>query len=399
MSELPDFKDLLPMSTADKMRTTKSLKWSTGVQLPCFVAQMDFQPAPAIRQALSEWALEGDLGYQPPALLKSFQEAIADYYSDLGWQPERSHIRPVSDLVTLFEQVLDAFLPEGQPLILLTPTYMNFLTLAHDSGRPLRTVSMVRNVADNCWDIDWDGLASAMTDGGMLVLISPHNPIGKSYTREELARIAELAAKSGVRVFADEIHAPIMLGDGQHVPFAGVSPEAHKVALTAFSATKGFSIPGTKAAALIFSNPQDVSVWKPKSMRVEFGTATSGLVATAAALNHGRQWLTEACDYLRSNRDLVAELTKEYLPGAIFIPPESTYLAWLDVRGTANYEQYRANAERSLARNLANACGVLPTDGEECGPEGVGHIRVNFATHRDTVVKIFQALGSALSPR
>ncbi len=379
------------------MRTSDSSKWAVGAEFPCFVAEMDFQPAPEIRQALSEWAQHGWFGYAPPSVIRDFQESIAEYYAGLGHLWKTGLVRPVSDLVTLFHAIIDTFLAPDDPIILMAPTYMNFVAGAEQSAHPVRTVTMIPDFERRNWQIDWPGLESAMKDGGLLVLVNPHNPIGKSYTRAELERIAAIAAHAGARVLADEIHAPLTYQPHRHVPFVSVSPAAEQVALTAFSATKAYSIPGTKAAALLISNEEDLSAWKKRSLHLEYGTATSGMIATIAALRKSQSWFDDAMSYLTQNRQHLNMLVEQYLPEANYLPPEATYLAWLDLRQTKNYTRYATSDGTTLARNLCRATGVLATDGLACGAAGEGHIRINYAAHQNTVEQIIRRLGAALS--
>lgn len=389
--------------SVETLRASGSLKWSlfpekiNGHQtLPCFVAEMDFLPPKTIRDALATWASQGPLGYTPPRILNGFQSAIAGFYQHQGLELSASQVRPVSDLVTMFDAVVRIFTDPEDPITLLTPTYMNFVGHPFTTERTVKHVDMLPPASpEGEWTVDWDALETALDGGGLLVLVNPHNPLGKVYTKEELVRIAELAAEHGVRVFADEIHSPLCYAPHQHVPFASVSPIAAQVALTAFAATKAFSIPGTKASALILTNPDDLRLWKQYAEHLEFGTATSGFVATAAGLTSAAPWLNTAKEYLRTNRDLVFELVQTHLPGAKFHLPEATYLAWLDLTGTPNYETVaeQVTANRSLSNVVAAKCGVIATDGAECGSAGIGHLRINFATGSAVVEEIIRRLG------
>lgn len=396
----PILGDLSPAA----LRASGSMKWTMFPEhidgheaLPCFVAEMDFAPAASIRDALVDWAKNDTLGYRSPALVQRFQETVAQYYQTDNLEVERESIRPISDVMTAYDAVARIFTPFDSPITLLTPAYMNFVRHIFRDHRQITNVSMIApDELHQQWRIDWDALEQALSDGGLLVLVNPHNPIGKVYTRTELEQIASLAQRHGVRVFADEIHAPLTFDGHTHIPYASVSTAAAESAITAWSITKTFSIPGTKAACLIFTNDNDIPLWEQYGQHFEMGTASSGYVATIAAFEEGQEWYHAAMDQLDRNRKLFAQLVTQYLPGAIYTVPEATYLAWLDLRGTANYEEVAAHVydEHSLADETAQRCGVIATDGAETGADGAGHLRVNFATGPDTLETIARRLGS-----
>lgn len=390
------------------LRASGSMKWSMFPHkinghdtLPCFVAEMDFPPASVIREALARWASEGSLGYRDPALVENFQRVVAQYYAGAGMDIPLSTVRPLSDVMTAYDVVARLFTPLQSPITLLTPAYMNFVRHIFADQRPVHTVEMLApDAGDAPWRINWQALEHAMSSGGLLVLVNPHNPIGKVYTRTELETIADLAQHYGVRVFSDEIHSPLVYPGHRHVPFASVSDTAAEVAITAWSATKAYSIPGTKAASLIFTNPSDIQLWDRYAPHLEMGTATSGYIATIAALDHAQEWFEAMIQQLDINRKLFDRLVDEHLPGATFHQPEATYLAWLDLRGTRNYQELAAQVtnDSNLADVTAYHSGVIATDGTETGPSGLGHLRINFATTPQIIQRIVTQMGQAYSP-
>jgi len=389
------------------LQTSGSMKWTTFPDringhrtIPCFVAEMDFEPAPNIREALVTWAKNAPLGYRPPSLVHDFQNVIARYYNDAGLAVEHEAVRPISDVMSAYDAVARIFTAPGSPITLLTPAYMNFVRHIFRDQRPIRNVSMLApDGLHEHWRIDWQALEQALSDGGLLVLVNPHNPIGKVYTAAELEQIASLAQRYRVRVFADEIHSPLVFDGNRHIPFASVSKEAAECGITAWSATKAFSIPGTKAAALVFTNQQDHQRWNTFGQHYEMGTASSGYVATIAALNEAGDWHSAVLQQLERNRALIGDLVAQYIPEAIYTPPQATYLAWLDFRGTPNYKAVAAEVtnECSLAQAVARQCGVIATDGAETGRDGIGHLRINFATGPKVLKTIFARLGSVFS--
>lgn len=389
------------------LRASGSMKWTMYPEhinghetIPCFVAEMDFAPAGNIRKALKHWADHAPLGYRPPALVKDFQQVIAKHYQNLGLTVEHDAIRPISDVMTAYDAVARIFTAPGTPITLLTPAYMNFIQHIFEDQRPVRNVSMLPpDPLHQQWRIDWERLEQAVADGGLLVLVNPHNPIGKVYNRTELEQIADLARQYNVRVFADEIHEPLVFDGHSHVPFASVSTTAAECAITAWSCTKGFSVPGAKAACLIFTRDDDRRRWQEFGQHLEMGTASTGYVATISALTDGKEWFRVAMDQLERNRKQLTHLVSTYLPGAIYTPPEATYLAWIDLRSTPHYDAVAADVSHtcSLAEATAQRCGVIATDGAATGDDGEGHLRINFATGPKILQMIVERLGSVFS--
>lgn len=389
------------------LRASGSMKWSAFPRqinsyetLPCFVAEMDFAVAQPIRDALVRWASNEPLGYRPGELVENFQRTIVRYYAANGLRLLPTNVRPISDVMTAYDVVARLFTEPTAPITLMTPTYMNFVGHIFGDRRRVQHVEMLAPDED-CprWRVDWQALDQALSAGGMLVLVNPHNPLGKVYSYEELADIAALASRHGVRVYADEIHAPLIYEGKHQIPFASVSPQAADVAITAFSATKAYSTPGTKAASLVFTNDADLQLWKRHCGHFEMGTATSGYVATIAALEHAQSWFDSAMSQLHRNRQLFSELVAKHLPDARYTPPEGSYLGWLDLRGTRNYEAVSAlvTDTRSLSKVTAQQCGVIATDGAETGSAGEGHLRINFATGPEVITQILQRLGRVYS--
>lgn len=399
-----DVPEILGDLSIPALRSSGSMKWSMFADhihgqetLPCFVAEMDFAPAAPIRQALTRWAADGSLGYRDPVLVEGFQRVVGQYFSTVGLEVSDDSVRPISDVMTAYDVVARLFTPADSPITLMTPAYMNFVRHVFSDQRRIQTVDMLApEESHDHWRIDWEALEHAMSAGGLLVLVNPHNPIGKVYTRTELECIAELAQRYGVRVFSDEIHSPLVYDGHRHTPFASISAQAAEVAITAWSATKAYSIPGTKAASLIFTNPADADLWQRYAAHFEMGTASSGYVATIAALEHSQQWFDAARQQLDTNRRLFGELVAHHLPGGRYRQPESTYLAWLDLRSTPNYAKFATlvTEHRSLADITAEHSGVVATDGAATGASGAGHLRINFATAPAIIEQIVTRLGA-----
>jgi cystathionine beta-lyase len=240
--------------------------------------------------------------------------------------------------------------------------------------------------------LDLDGIAAAFRAGGhLLILCNPCNPAGRVYTAAELRAVATVVDQHGGRVFADEIHAPLVYPGHRYVPYASVSAAAAGHAVTAVSASKGWNLPGVKCAQLILSSEADEAAWARAAILHERGASTLGVVAAIAAFTGGQDWLAGVLGYLDGSRALLADLLAEQLPAVGYHPPEGTYLAWLDCRPLGLGDD---PGEFFLDR-----ARVLVNNGPAFGDAGKGHVRLNFATPRPVLAQIVQRLAAAVRDR
>lgn len=360
--------------------------------LGAFVAEMDFGTAPSVLNALRETTDNALLGYLPPALSKDMSQATSEFIAKhFSWDISPSRIYPTADVLSAYEVVLERFTRPGSPVILPTPAYMPFLTLTPLRGREIIQVPMITGENDRPL-MDLDGIARAFEQGAhLLILCNPHNPLGVMYTKEELLALAEVVDKHGGRVFSDEIHAPISFGAKTHIPYASINDTTASHTLTATSASKAWNIPGLKCAQLIVSNDADQKVFSEIAFIVSHGAATPGVAANTAAYREGGAWLEDVLGYIDGNRHYLSELLTTHLPDVRYLPPEGTYIAWLDARGLPDVK-----GERSWAEFFSTEAKVGLTDGALCGEAGVGHLRLMLATPRHILEKIVLAMAEAI---
>ncbi|RRO18046.1 pyridoxal phosphate-dependent aminotransferase [Saccharopolyspora rhizosphaerae] len=378
--------------TVEDLRARGGLKWTLhGDALGAFVAEMDFGTAPAVLEALHEGVDSLNFGYLPPPLAAEMSQACADYQAQrYGWQVAPERVHPIPDVIRALTLTIEHFSEPGSAVILPTPAYMPFLKVPGGMGRELITVPAVDD--GDGFAVDLDGLDAAFQAGGnLLVLCNPHNPLGRVFTADELAAVCEVVDRHGGRVFADEIHAPLVYQGHRHVPYASLSDTAAGHAVTATSASKAWNLPGLKCAQLVLSNDADAATLHALGPHITDGAANLGVVANTAAYTSGQPWLEEVLDYLDGNRQAVASLLAEHLPEVGYRQPEGTYLAWLDFRalglGDHPGEFFRDHA------------GIVLTDGPACGEEGRGHARLNFATPRPILERIVLGLAEAVRRR
>lgn len=379
---------------AEHLHSAGSLKWSAYPgTLAAWIAETDFGVAPAIIRALHDAVGTGLLGYQPPGLVAAMAEATAARMADhYGWAVQPSAVHPVADVLSALATTIDSFSTPGCPVIVPTPAYAPFLGLVQQRGRELVELPAGRG-AEGRPVLDLTGLAATLERIGsaVLVLCNPHNPTGTVASRDELLALSEVVARHDVRVFADEIHAPITYDGRRHVPYATISPDAPGHTITAMSASKAWNVPGLKCAQLITSNPADDERWREVGFFASLGTANLGLVATATAYVDDGGWFAEVLAYLDGNRTLLGELLAEHLPAVRYIPPEGTFLAWLDCR--------ELEIDEPLGAFFRTHASVALTDGADCGLGGAGHVRLNFATPRPILREIVERMGDAVRRR
>ena len=392
---MPTFAEMADQITAEELRRRGSVKWTRGGPgvIGAFVAEMDFGAAPAIDQALREVIARAEFGYLAEDAAAEMAQACADWQRhSYGWTVHPARIRPLPDVLKGLEAAITVFSRPGSPVILPTPAYMPFLTLPRLLGREIIQVPML--VEDGRRVLDLDGIDAAFAAGGhLLVLCNPCNPVGRVYTKDELGSVAEVVARNAGRVFADEIHAPLIYPGGTHIPYASVCDQAAEHSVTATAASKGWNLPGLKCAQLVLTNDADAATWADGGMgfMFEHGASTPGVRATTAAYRDGAAWLSDVVGYLDGSRRLLERLLREQLPAVGYQPPEGTYLAWLDCRDL--------RVDGSPAEFFEAKAQVLLTDGVACGEAGRGHVRLNFATPRPILAEIVRRMAEAVNGR
>jgi cystathionine beta-lyase len=344
-----------------------------------------------VEKALREVIARQDFGYLPPSVARQMAAACAAWLADRqGWAVDPERIRPLPDVIKGLEAAITLFSRPGSPVILPTPSYMPFLSVPPLLGREIIQVPMSTAVGRAV--LDTGGIDAAFRAGGhLLILCNPCNPVGRVYTRAELAEVSEVVERHGGRVFADEIHAPLTYPGHAHVPYASLSEVTAGHTLTSTSASKGWNLPGLKCAQLILSSDADQEVWAESGRLIEHGASTPGVHANIAAFTAGQDWLTEVLDYLDGNRMMLGNLLAEFLPDVRYQPPEATYLAWLDCRdlGLGDHP----------GQFFLDKASVLVNDGPAFGEAGTGHVRLNFATPRPVLIQIISELARAVAIR
>lgn len=361
-------------------RGTDSQKWQKYAGrdvLPMWVADMDFETAPAIVEALQRRVADGIFGYSRP--VKSTVDAVVGALeARYRWKVDPSWIVWLPGLVCGLNVAVRAFAGEGEEILSLSPVYPPFTTAPGNSGRIPLSAPLALNSGAGRWEIDWDALERTVTPRTKVLLFChPHNPIARIWSRGELERVAEFCARRSLVLSSDEIHCDLMLDPGaQHTPLGAAAPGEAARTVTFMAPSKAFNLPGLGTSFAIIPDP---------SLRARFVRASAGIVpevnalgyvACEAAYRDGEPWRQALVSYLRGNRDLLVDFVAREVPGVrIEAPVEATYLAWLNVSalGLANPVKH------------FEAAGVGLSDGVPFGAQPGTHVRINFGCPRSTL--------------
>ncbi|MEE6282912.1 MalY/PatB family protein [Georgenia sp. MJ170] len=375
--------------TIEQLRAAGSTKWTMFPDtIGAFIAEMDFGVPPQVADVVRHAADSGAMGYLPAADRTQAKRATAQWLDrSFGWQVPQEHVFLLPDVLSSMRIAIQRFTPPGSPVIIPTPAYMPFLTVTPAMDRKVIEVPSLLD-DDGRYHLDLAGIDAAFAAGaGLLVLCNPWNPVGRVLSRDELLEVAEVVERHGGRVFADEIHAPLVLDDLPHTPYASLDERTAGHTITAVAASKGWNVPGLKCGQMILSNPDDVAAFAPYATDAGDTVGLLGGRAAVAAYDHGQEWLDDVVTYLRGNRDLLTEMV-EQIPGVTLSPVEGTYIAWLDCR--------ELDVPGGAATFFRTKAGVALTDGASCGAAGEGFVRLIFAMPQPILRRALEQMRDAL---
>ena len=359
----------------DRVRNRPGIKWERhGDDVLCaWVADMDLEVPEFITNAVIERINSGGLGYgfydEPIPVLEAFRDRMRNAFD---WRVEVSEIIRVHDVIQGLELVLDTLVPPGAGVVVQTPVYPPFYSSIEGVGR--RWVANPLVEMETGWSLDFEHLESVASqqDVSALLLCHPHNPSGFVMDKTDLAQVIEIADRHDLLVISDEIHCDLVYAPNEHLPTASISELAAQRTVTLIAATKTFNMAGLRMAFVHTASEKYLPSLQQIRPRMIGGINGLGQVATVAGWQHGDAWLSELVAGLDRNRHLLGELLNDYLPAVHYRLPEATYLAWLDCRELGLGDD---PAEIFLAQNK-----VALSSGPDFGIEGLGHVRLNFAT-------------------
>ena len=395
----------LEQLTLDDLRRRTSAKWSAhrGGILPLWIAEMDVPLAPPIERALQRAVTDGDTGY--PGGARAYARALSDFAARRwGWDGlDVAAASIVPDVMMGIVEVLKVVTEPGDTVVVNSPVYPPFYAFVGHSGRPVAEAPLTPEGRIDLVALEAAFVAARRTGPrAAYLLCNPHNPTGAVHTADELAAVAGLARAHGVRVVADEIHAPLVLSGADFTPYLSV-PGADD-AFAVLSASKAWNLAGLKAAMAV-AGPGAVDDLRRIPEEVSHGPSHLGVLAHTVALNEGQAWLDALLTGLTANRELLGRLLAEHLPDAGYRPPEGTYLAWLDCRPLGLSSPDARGGPGTVgelagpARFFLDEAGVALSSGHVFGSGGGGHVRLNFATGSAILTEAVERMGAALADR
>lgn len=363
-------------------RNTDCLKYDFAVErgkpadvLPLWVADMDFRTAPHIIEKAVADASLGIYGYTESK--DDYFQAVANWYSTyFDWNVEKKWLVKTPGIVFAIGLAIKALTKEGDGVMIQQPVYYPFSEVIKDNDRKLVNNALV--LRNGYYEIDFEDFEQKIIQEQvkLFVLCSPHNPVGRVWTKEELQKIGEICLKYGVKVVSDEIHSDFVYGDRKHYVFTTVDPRFEEFSIVCTAPSKTFNLAGLQASNIFIPNVQIRKAFLKQMSAVGYSQLNMiGLHACKAAYETGREWLEELKVYLKGNLDFVREYLEQNLPQIKLIEPEGTYLIWLDCRALGL-------PEAKLEHLIVHEAKLWLDSGAIFGKDGEGFERINIACPR-----------------
>lgn len=357
--------------------------------LPLWVADMDFPTAPAVLERLHALAEHGIFGYT--GVKDAYFSAVHNWYAQrFGWETQRSWLVTTPGVVFAIAIAIQAFTQKGDAILIQQPVYYPFADKVTENDRQLVVNPLI--LKNGRYEMDFADMERKIADNHvkMLLLCSPHNPVGRVWTKEELLRVGEICQKHGVLVVSDEIHADFTYAGHTHRVFASVKSEFADFTITCTAPSKTFNLAGLQNSNIFIPNRQLRHAYKKELSACGCGgTNCMGMAACQAAYEAGADWLEQLKQYLAGNLAYIRQFLREKLPDIALIEPEGTYLVWLDLRKLGLTEQQ----QRQL---IVQDAKLWLDTGTLFGQGGEGFERINIACPRATIEQAMQRLERAV---
>ncbi len=357
-------------------RNTDSLKWNVAEgELPMWVADMDFKTAPEILSAIRERAELGAFGYS--VLPEAWYTAYGEWWKRRHqFELKRDWLIFCTGVVPAISSVVRKLTTPAEKVLVQTPVYNVFFNSILNNGRQVLENELIYR--DGAYEMDFEDLERKLADPQttLMILCNPHNPVGKIWDRETLARVGALCKKHHVVVLSDEIHCDLTAPGREYIPFASVSEDCRENSVTCIAPTKTFNLAGLQTAAVSVPNPVlRHKVWRALNTDEVAEPNFFAAEAAVAAFTKGGPWLDELCAYLFENKRIAAEILHDSDLGLKVVPSDATYLIWIDCR--------RLTGDVGEAvRFIRRETGLIVTSGAQYGRCGEGFIRMNVACPR-----------------
>jgi cystathionine beta-lyase len=378
-------------------RGTNSLKYDFAKErgkpedaLPLWVADMDFRTCPCVIDALTKTAKHGVFGYSESR--EEYYAVLRRWFSDhYNWRIQSEWVVKMPGVVFAICMAIRALTDEGDAVLIQRPVYYPFSESVLANRRRLVNSPLV--YSEGRYSIDFDDFEEKIVRNGarLFILCSPHNPVGRVWSKEELLRLGDICVRHGVYVVSDEIHADFVYGNRRHTVFASLKPEFLSLSVTCTSPSKTFNLAGLQVSNILIADPALRGKIRKEVDKAGYSQLNAmGLAACQAAYAGGKEWLEELKQYLSGNLDIIRRYLARRLPEIQLVEPQGTYLAWLDFRDLGLDED-------QLEQLVTRRAKLWLDKGSMFGPEGAGFERMNIACTRRTLQTALRRLERAVN--
>ena len=372
---------------------TECKKWDTYADdvIPMWIADTDFKCPQPVVDAMVKRAQHGIFGY--PVNVKNFEESIAHWQKTrFGWDIDTDWVEYTPAVIPAIVYAMRAFTEPGDNIVIQMPAYHPFHDIIPNNGRHILGNNLILN-EDGSYSVDFENLEQLLSKKrtSMFLLCSPHNPIGKCFTREELTRISELCLKHNVFVVSDEIHSDIVYNGRQHIPFGSLSQAAADNCVVCVNPSKTFNIAGVRTGAAVIPNRRNHDLfYKPLEDLKAYGRTIFGTLPIEVAYNECAYYADQLLEYLTGNLDYLNKFIAERIPQIKVTPMQATYLVWLNCKAMNL-------APKELNQFFLEKAKVAMNEGSTFGPGGAGFMRLNIACPRSRLVEALDRIEAAIN--
>lgn len=358
--------------------------------LPLWVADMDFRTAPCITERMRKDIELGIFGYTDSK--DAYFRAVADWYETyFDWKVEKRWLVKTPGVVFAIAVAIQALTKEGEGVILQQPVYYPFSAVIKDNNRKIVNSDLV--LRDGRYEIDFEDFEAKIVQEKvkLFLLCSPHNPVGRVWTKDELQRVGDICLKHDVKIVSDEIHADFVYSEYRHHVLPTVDKRFADISIICTAPSKTFNLAGLQVSNIFIPNPEMRKAFIQKMSAIGYSQVNMlGLHACQAAYEGGREWLDQLKEYLKGNLDFTRTYLEQNLPQIKLIEPEGTYLIWLDCRGLGLSEEELENLVVHKAKLWLDSGAIF-------GKTGEGFERINIACPRSILKEALERLKKALN--
>ena len=377
-------------------RNTNSLKHDFAAEnslpedvLPMWVADMDFKAPPSVLEAMKKSAEHGIFGYSD--IKSDYYDIVSSWFlRRFGWKTQREWLVVTPGVVYALATAVRAFTKKGEAVIIQPPVYYPFYNVINNNERKLIENPLVYK--DGKYEIDFEDFEKKIVDNDVKLFIfcSPHNPVCRVWTKDELKKLGEICRRHSVIIVADEIHCDFTWEGHPHTMFTEAVPEMKDRTMLCTAPSKTFNVAGFQISNIFIPGEEIREIYKKEVAASGYTVPSNpGVIACKAAYEGGEQWHEECKEYIRGNLDYIRDFLKENIPEIRLVEPEGTYFAWLDCSGLGMSAQELNNLIIHKAKLWLDAGGIFGEIAEQFQ-------RIVLACPRATIVKAMESLKAAL---